>query len=132
MNMNENTKKIILIAEDEDTNLVVLKTMLRRFDDITIIHAYNGKEALSIVESQPDVYLVLMDLKMPVMDGFEATRNIKKIKPQLPVIAVTAFAMTGDEQRALGAGCDAYIAKPINRNQLYELLSNFGLKKIEN
>ncbi len=130
--MNENTKKIILIAEDEDTNLVVLKTMLRRFDDITIIHAYNGKEALSIVESQPDVYLVLMDLKMPVMDGFEATRNIKKIKPQLPVIAVTAFAMTGDEQRALGAGCDAYIAKPINRNQLYELLSNFGLKKIEN
>jgi len=130
--MNENTKKIILIAEDEDTNLVVLKTMLRRFDDITIIHAYNGKEALSIVESQPDVYLVFMDLKMPVMDGFEATRNIKKIKPQLPVIAVTAFAMTGDEQRALGAGCDAYIAKPINRNQLYELLSNFGLKKIEN
>lgn len=130
--MNENTKKIILIAEDEVTNLVVLKTMLRRFDDITIIHAYNGKEALSIVESQPDVYLVFMDLKMPVMDGFEATRNIKKIKPQLPVIAVTAFAMTGDEQRALGAGCDAYIAKPINRNQLYELLSNFGLKKIEN
>ncbi|GAB1417633.1 hypothetical protein MASR2M12_03980 [Bacteroidales bacterium] len=120
--------KAVLIAEDEETNTAVLKTMLRKLNDITVITAVNGKEALSLVETRSEIVLVLMDLKMPVMDGFEATRNIKKIKPQLPVVAVTAFAMTGDEQRAIDAGCDAYIAKPIIRTELYDILASFGLK----
>lgn len=118
----------VLIAEDEETNTAVLKTMLRKLNDITVITAVNGKEALSLVETRSNIVLVLMDLKMPVMDGFEATRNIKKIRPKLPIVAVTAFAMTGDEQRALDAGCDAYIAKPIIRTELYNILSTFGLE----
>jgi CheY-like chemotaxis protein len=69
-----------------------------------------------------------MDIKMPVMDGLEATREIKAIYPSIPIIAITAFAMSGDEHKAKEAGCDDYIAKPINRTDLFSKLSTFGFK----
>ena len=69
-----------------------------------------------------------MDLKMPELNGFEATREIKANRPSLPIIAITAFAMSNDEGKALAAGCDDYIAKPFTQELLLEKLSNFGLK----
>ena len=73
------------------------------------------------------ISLVLMDLKMPVMDGFEATKEIKLFRPDLPVIAITAYALSGDENRALEAGCDDYIAKPFEREILLYKLKKYGL-----
>jgi CheY-like chemotaxis protein len=68
-----------------------------------------------------------MDLKMPVMDGFEATRAIRLFRPELPVIAITAFSMSGDKKKALEAGCNEYLAKPVSKIDLFEILSKHGI-----
>jgi two-component system, cell cycle response regulator DivK len=75
----------------------------------------------------PDINLVLMDLKLPVMSGFEATRQIKSMRKDLPVIAITAFAMSGDESKALEAGCDDYIAKPVSKEILFSKIEKLGV-----
>lgn len=106
-------KKILIVEDNEDTREILLYR-IRGMGNFQIIMASHGKEALELGSKlQPD--LILMDLKMPVMDGWEATRAIRKTDwgKGLPVIALTAQAMEKDEERALTAGCDDYIAKPI-------------------
>jgi len=108
------TRKKILVVEDNLDNRRILVYRLRRMGDFEITEASNGQEALAAIEVEvPDV--VFMDLKMPVMDGWEATRRIRALDrgQRIPIIALTAQAMAGDEQKALAAGCDDYIAKPI-------------------
>lgn len=117
---------VVLIAEDEDSNFVVLSMVMRKSFNAKVMHALNGLEAIKMVKSNPDIDVVLMDLKMPVMDGFEATAQIKKLQPDLPVIAITAFAMSGDEHRAMEIGCDFYIAKPVSRRELHKAMRKFG------
>ncbi|MBU1370650.1 MAG: response regulator, partial [Bacteroidetes bacterium] len=78
----------------------------------------NGKNALELAQNHPEIQLVLMDIKMPVMDGIEATKQIKAFKPELIIIAITAYAVSGDEQKLRKIGCDDYIAKPIQKNDL--------------
>lgn len=90
-----------------------------------ILHAINGEIAVSMAKKNPDIDLVLMDIKMPVMNGLEATEKIKKIRPELPVIAQTAFASPVDNQKALDAGCDDYITKPLHRQLLLELVNKY-------
>ena len=107
-------KKKILVVEDNLDNRSILVYRLRRIGDYEVIEASNGAQALERVEEQqPD--LIFMDLKMPVMDGWEATRRIRTLEAGrgIPIIALTAQAMAGDEQKALAAGCDDYLAKPI-------------------
>jgi two-component system cell cycle response regulator DivK len=107
-------RKRILVVEDNLDNRRILVYRLKRIGDFEISEASNGQEALGMVEVQrPD--LIFMDLKMPVMDGWEATRRIRsmEIGRGIPIIALTAQAMAGDEQKALAAGCDDYVAKPI-------------------
>ena len=105
---------VFLIAEDEDSNFVVLKLLLKKNFDAEILHAFNGEEAYNFVINRPDIDLVFMDIKMPVMDGYIATGLIKEKYPKLPVIAITAYGLTGDEHKALHAGCDDYVSKPIH------------------
>lgn len=107
--------KRILVVEDNVDNRRILVYRLRRIGDFEIIEASNGEEALEIVQTDPPPDLVFMDLKMPVMDGWEATRRIRSLDlgRHIPIIALTAQAMAGDEQKALAAGCDDYLAKPI-------------------
>jgi CheY-like chemotaxis protein len=114
--------KTILIAEDEDINYFYLSELLES-TEINLIHAKNGKEALEKVATESAIDLILMDIRMPVMNGYEATKEIKKMK-SIPVIAQTAFAFTEDKDKALSAGCDDYLAKPITRQSLYEVLNN--------
>jgi len=122
-------RKKILVVEDNLDNRRILVYRLKRIGDFEIIEASNGQEALAVVESDtPD--LIFMDLKMPVMDGWEATRRIRALERgrTIPIIALTAQAMAGDEQKALAAGCDDYVAKPIVdpgvvRQKLERLLS---------
>lgn len=107
--------KRILVVEDNLDNRRILVYRLKRIGDFEIVEATNGEEALEIVQTLPPPALIFMDLKMPVMDGWEATRRIRRLEygKKIPIIALTAQAMAGDEQKALAAGCDDYLAKPI-------------------
>jgi len=107
-------KKKILVVEDNLDNRRILVYRLKRMGEFEIVEASNGEEAVEMVGREvPD--LIFMDLKMPVMDGWEATRRIRLLPAgeRIPIIALTAQAMVGDEQKALAAGCDDYVAKPI-------------------
>lgn len=115
----------ILIAEDDEINFFFLKTLLTRETGAKVLHASNGKEAIKKLKENPDIGLVLMDIKMPVMNGLEATKQIKSIKKDVPVIAITAYAMLGDEEKILAAGCDNYISKPINKKKLLEIINSY-------
>ncbi|NJK97673.1 MAG: response regulator [Bacteroidales bacterium] len=115
--MNFNSK-IILIAEDEEFNFLYLNELFLE-TKVKIIRAHNGQEAVDICYSSP-VDLVLMDIKMPVMDGVDATRLIKAKHKTLPVIAVTAYALRGEKEKYMEAGFDDYLAKPIKKDDLME------------
>ena len=121
--MKQTTAKIeaVLIVEDEQFNSLYLKEILSDYCK-KIYYAKNGLEAIEIVKEIDDISLVLMDLKMPVMDGYEATRKIKYFKPDLPIIAQTAFAQSQDQEKALEAGCDDYITKPLSGERLLDLI----------
>ncbi len=111
--------KIILIAEDDDTSYALLQVYLAK-GNYRLLRTVNGKQTIEMFKENPDTALILMDLKMPVMDGYDATREIKKMNKDLPVIAQTAYALTGDSQKALDAGCDDYVTKPINKKELLD------------
>lgn len=125
-------RKTILVVEDNLDNRRILVYRLKRIGDFEIFEASNGQEALSMVGAHA-VDLIFMDLKMPVMDGWEATRQIRstEVDRRVPIIALTAQAMAGDEQKALAAGCDDYVAKPIVdpnvvREKLERLIGKVG------
>jgi PAS domain S-box-containing protein len=118
------SKKTILIAEDDETNYRLIHTLLAR-SGLNILHAWDGSEAIEMCRLHPEIDLVLMDMKMPVMDGFEATRNLKESHPYLPIIAQTAYALGGDMEKSIAAGCDDYIAKPMNKTTLIDCLNKF-------
>ena len=101
-----------------------LKELLKR-TGATIIRAANGIEALEICRSDMKLDLVLMDIQMPKISGYEATREIKRIRKILPVIAQTAYAMAGDREKSIKAGCDDYIAKPLNIESLLPKINQF-------
>ncbi len=116
--------KTILIAEDEETNYKYLKEVLS-VTNAKLIHATTGVEAVEYCKTNKNIDIVIMDMKMPVMDGYDATIAIKKIKSNLPIIAQTAFALSYDKQKTIEAGCDDYMAKPINSRMLFEKISSF-------
>ncbi len=120
----------VLVAEDEDSNFFVLEMLMRKMAVKKLIRAYNGQQAVDLCAENSDISLVLMDIKMPIMDGLDATRIIKSSRPELPIIAVTAYAMSGDETNILEAGCDDYVSKPISIKLLIEKMKKFGLKKV--
>jgi signal transduction histidine kinase/ActR/RegA family two-component response regulator len=128
-------KHTILIAEDEEVNFMVLEILLE--DKIklpcTIIHAKDGLQAVEFCKNIPEIELVLMDIKMPKMDGHEATKQIKEFRPNLPVIAQTAFSSPEEKEKAFLSGCNDFIAKPINKDVLNSVINKYLLadKNIE-
>ncbi len=113
--------KTLLIAEDDHFSYVFLKEILNN-TGIKIVYADNGIRAFAECLKNKDISVVLMDVKMPVVNGLESTRLIKKYKPQIKVIAQTAFAMPEDKQKCINAGCDDYITKPVIPEELYTKL----------
>lgn len=103
--------KTILVAEDNDSNYILMTYILKR--SYQFLRAKNGQEAVDLVE-KGGIDLVLMDVKMPIMDGLEATAKIKEAHPELPVVALTANAFESDRQLALKAGCDDFLPKPVS------------------
>jgi len=121
-------KPMILIAEDEISGSILLEHILFK-EGIACQVVTNGQQAVDVCRQNSSVSLVLMDLKMPVKNGFEATREIKAFRKDLPIIAVTAFALSGDASRALEAGCDDYLAKPFDREDLLDLLEKYHISR---
>jgi PAS domain S-box-containing protein len=128
--LDSETKKIlsgasILVAEDDKVNFFYMQALIKQSTDSTICHASNGTEAVALYKANPDIVLILMDIKMPEMDGYEATRQIKLINKDIPVIAITGYAMTGDEEKIRMAGCDGYLSKPISKKRLLEKMAEY-------
>lgn len=118
------SNRVVLITEDEEVNFFYLKTLLKKTEAL-VLRAKNGKEAVDIIaEYKGDIDLVLMDINMPVMDGYEAMRIIKAKHPDLPIIAQTAYTMNNDRRKCLKAGFNDYIAKPINKVALFRLVND--------
>ena len=105
--------KTILVAEDDESNFYFLNELLVNLK-YTVLRARNGLEAVEICKTNQSVDMVFMDIKMPVMDGFEATKQIKALNPKIPIIAQTAFAMADDQHTVIEKGCDDYLSKPID------------------
>jgi PAS domain S-box-containing protein len=119
-------KYTVLIAEDEEVNYLYLETILKKSDiKINLIHARNGKEAVDICMENNKIDIVLMDIKMPVMNGLDATKEIKEKSPELPVIAQTAYSTVYDQDLAISYGCDDFISKPIKKDKLFDLMNKY-------
>lgn len=120
---NDN-QSLLLIAEDDDLNYEYLSALLKT-EGYKYIYAKNGQVAVDLCRQHPDITLVLMDIKMPVMNGIEATLRIREFRPHLPIIATTAYAQTGDASRFQAAGCNDYVTKPIEKEKLLSIIRKY-------
>ena len=114
----------ILVAEDDETSENLMAINIKMFGR-EILSAATGAEAVETCRANPDIDLVLMDLKMPVLDGYEATRQIRQFNTGVVIVAQTAYALPGDRVKAIDAGCNEYLAKPINKDDLMNLINRF-------
>ncbi|SHJ98116.1 PAS domain S-box-containing protein [Tangfeifania diversioriginum] len=120
----------ILVAEDDEISFTLLEIMLSK-ENYKLIKADNGNEAVEMVRQNPDIDVVIMDVKMPEKDGLEATREIRQFNKKIPVIAQTAYALSGDKEKALEAGCNDYISKPLQKNDLLNMINRLLEKKLQ-
>jgi len=121
---NTSSYKTVLVVEDVESNYLYIEALLKSLK-IKIIWAKTGNEGINFCKENPQIDLVLMDILLPEINGYEATKQIKKFRPKLPIIAQTAFAMYGDNEKAFEAGCDDYIAKPIKKQLLLDLIKKY-------
>lgn len=118
------SEKKIIIAEDNFINFKLIETILNP-TKVSILYAKNGIEAISILSENKNVDLILMDMKMPEMDGYEATLEIRKFNTDIPIIAQTAYAFVEERERAMSVGCNNIVTKPIDKNNLFSTLSKY-------
>jgi PAS domain S-box-containing protein len=128
--LKKNKKLKILIAEDDITSSLYLKTILQDKNH-DILCSYTGKETIDIFKNNPEIDIILMDIKMPEIDGIEATKKIRELDKNVFIIAQTAYALPGDKLNAIEAGCNDYITKPINIANLYASINSFIASKKE-
>ncbi|MGB9748145.1 MAG: ATP-binding response regulator, partial [Bacteroidales bacterium] len=115
----------ILIVEDEEANLRFLEEVIKQLN-VNVLKAHNGLEAVEMCKGSTSIDLILMDLKMPLMDGFGATSRIKQMRPDVPVVAQTAFSDQHIRERLISAGFDGYLEKPIRMQSLLELIKKYS------
>jgi len=121
------TYKTILVAEDDNINFLLIKRILE-IKKYAVLRATNGQEAVDMCRENSDIHLVFMDIKMPVLDGFEAFKIIHSFNPKLPVIAQTAYTSTEDFEKIMDLGFAGYISKPLNKDKIFELIDAVFLK----
>ena len=119
----------ILISEDDETSDLLIAIMLRKFNPV-VFHAKTGIEVLETMRENPDIDMILMDIQMPEMDGYEATKEIRKFNKDIIIVAQTAYALSGEREKALAAGCNDYFSKPINQIILNEVITKYFKVKI--
>lgn len=115
--------KIFLVVEDTASNFQLISTYLQH-TNVKLISVIDGYSAVEQVKSNPSIELVLMDIRLPELNGLKATGLIKTIRPDLKIIAQTAYAMESDKMMCLEAGCDAFIAKPYRRSDLVQIIQS--------
>ncbi|HYW94976.1 MAG TPA: response regulator [Bacteroidales bacterium] len=115
--------KKILVVEDDPVSTEFLKEVLTALK-MKMLHSSSGEEAVRLCADDHSIDMVLMDIRLTGIDGYQATREIKSSNPRLPVVAQTAYALQGDKEKAIEAGCDAYISKPIRISKLMEIFNN--------
>ena len=113
----------ILIAEDDESTERLLSILVEPFSEKILI-ARNGNEAVEVFKNNPDIDLVLMDIKMPIENGLDATIKIREINQDVKIIAQSAYALAGDREKALEVGCNNYITKPISKKLLYSMIED--------
>jgi CheY-like chemotaxis protein len=125
-NMNEKNKllketlKILIVEDDEICEMLTVRLLNANNNEILL--ARDGMKAIESCSLHPDIDLILMDMKMPFMDGYEATKQIRQFNKDVIIIAQTAFALIGDREKAIDAGCNDYITKPFSRDLLISLI----------
>lgn len=116
--------RAILIVEDVDSNFQFLNATLKR-SGAEIIWVKKGEDAIDIIRSGKKIDIILMDIQLEGKDGYSITREIKELNPEIPIIAQTAFAMKGEKEKSIDAGCDEYLAKPIRPSDLIFTISKY-------
>ena len=121
------TKRSVLIVEDGNLNYILLKALIEKVVsyECEIFRAENGLLAVEFCKNHKDLDLILMDIQMPVMDGFEATRRIKKKFPNLPIIAQTAYTSKENQDMAKAVGCTDFISKPVHKERIADVMSRY-------
>lgn len=117
-----------LIVEDDPISFELYKTRLENYN-LNIIHAENGKIAVEKTVKNPDIDLILMDIRMPVMDGYEATKEIRKFNKKIPIVAQTAYASIPEHQEMLSLGFNDFFEKPLHDEILKEIITKYRYKK---
>jgi len=113
-----------LIVEDDETSDLLISIVLEEFG-CELLHAKNGFEAIELCRNNPNLDLILMDIRLPDMNGYEATRRIREFNKDVIIIAQTAHALSGDREKSIEAGCNDYITKPIDKNELLSLIKKY-------
>ena len=121
---NKDKKLLILIAEDDETSTLLISASVKSFTD-RLLFAINGLEAVENFKNNPEIDLILMDLKMPYLSGYEATKQIRELNKDVIIIAQTAYALSGEREKAIAAGCNDFITKPINYNLLMAMIGKY-------
>ena len=116
--------KVVLVVEDNAISFKLISAVLNQVK-ATVVHASNGKQAIELCSSEAHFDMVFMDMQMPEVDGLEATRVIKQMKPWLPVVATTAHTFDENAEACMEAGCDAFLAKPLQFKKMFELMQSF-------
>ena len=116
--------KVILVVEDEENNFNYLLEVLSH-TGAEVVHAENGLEAVAFCQSRNDIHIVLMDMQLPELNGIDATKAIREFNSDIPIIAQTAFAEPQDKEKAINAGCNDYVSKPISRLLLLEKIEQY-------
>ncbi|MHC1774554.1 MAG: PAS domain S-box protein [Lentimicrobium sp.] len=115
------SERVFLVAEDDDISFLFLKKVMDN-KNVRLIRASDGEEAVRRCKEMPEISMVLMDIKMPLLDGYEATRQILGFRPDLPIVALTAYAFPEDNKKAISCGCVGYLSKPLNKEKLWQVI----------
>ncbi|SDC14887.1 response regulator [Williamwhitmania taraxaci] len=120
-NIKETMPRTILVVEDDDLNFNYIDIVME-LEGLTVLWAKNGVEAIALFDQHPEISIILMDIRMPAMDGYEATRQIRTRNSTIPIIAITAFAQLSDKEKSLDAGCNDYLSKPVRKDDLLKAI----------
>ncbi len=117
-------RPVVLVAEDDDISYAYLEVLLS-FENCVIMRTTDGEQTVETVKNHPEIELVLMDLRMPVMDGIAATYEIRSFNKKIPIIAQTAYVFESDQIEAINAGCSEYISKPVRKNEFLKKIRKY-------
>jgi CheY-like chemotaxis protein len=115
---------LVLVAEDDEVSFLLIESLLSQ-EKFKIVQANNGQQVITMLKNTPGIDIILMDIRMPKLDGIEATKKIREFNKTVPIIAQTAFALSGDREKAINAGCNEYITKPIKPEKLMGLINKY-------